>query len=114
MNGLLYVFHPPHLDKRRVDVGDAHDGELAGGLVLLEGGLDDLQGFLLLALVDAEQADGGGGQAQLLADQLHGLLVRVGGQVDDGRVREEGLEAVRGHPRRVVLVQRQPAQLHQA
>ena len=97
-----------------MDVGDAHDGQLAGGLVLLEGRLDDLQGLLLFSIVEAEQADGGGGQAQLLADELHGLLVRVRRQVDDGRVGEEGLEAIRGHPSRVVLVQGQPTQLHQA
>ena len=95
-------------------VGDAHDGQLSRGLVLLEGRLDDLHGLLLLPIVDPEQPDGGGGKAELLADEEHRLLVRVRRQVDDGRVREEGLEAVRGHSRRIVLVKREAAKFHEA
>ena len=105
---------PSHLDQRGVHVGDAHDGQLARGLVLLEGLLDDLHGLLLLPIVDPEQPDGGGGQAELLADEQHRLLVRVRRQVDDGRVREEGFETVRGHSRRVVLVKREAAEFHEA
>ena len=90
-----------------MDVGNAKSGQFSGSLVLRDRFLHVVLGVAL------ENANGGQGESELKAQVLRDLHVRVGGQVDDRRTRQEGLESIGGHLG-VVLVQRHPRHLDQS